>query len=223
MLPFLAPSMMAGGRFSVAQTDVRSGEASSGFTFSSVNFGPAAASRFVVVMAWHGDTSSDPGTAPTCQIAGSAATRIIADSDGTGTGAAIGTAIFTRALASGESGTVSVSWGGVTIRGIVVLRVLGYAMGGAHQTKTDSAGASAVINIPAKGLLLAVSGRRLPDTNAVGFSGVTRRGSDIAASARRNWGWSALLPAATGHPVSFSPFSNTNGHQSYVLASFAPL
>lgn len=220
MLPFLAPPMMADARHTVAQTDIRSAHSPANPTYTSVNFGAPAATRGIVVIAWLADTMSGP-SAPTCQIAGGAApgARVATWS---GSGRAVGAAIFARGLPTGESGNVSVSWGSAPLQGIVVLRVTGYDLSFPVGLLDTTGVASGKIAVPKGGLLLAASGRRGPNTNAVAFSGVVRRGSDVV-QARRDWGWSHRLAAAAEHQISFSPYSSAFGDQAWLAASFAPL
>jgi hypothetical protein len=216
---------MADARHTVAQVGIRTGVSTPGLTtYSTVPFGAPAATRYIAVLAWHADTTANPGLAPTCTIGGGAATRIEAASTGTGEGPAVGVALFTRALAAGESGDVSVTWGAAPLQGIVVLRVTGYDLAAAHQTRNSMlpATGTTTIGVPSRGLLIAGSGRRNPDLSAIAFAGVTRRGSDIV-QARRDWGWSHRVAVASAHEVTFTPWQAGEGRQRWILASFAPL
>jgi hypothetical protein len=216
--------MMTDARFSVAQTYIRSTVGVSGATNSSVPFGAAAPTRYIVVISWHADTTTNPGLTPTCTIAGGAATRIEAASTGTGEGPAIGVAMFARALPTGTSGNVVITWGTAQLQGFVALRVTGYDLSAAHQSRDSMlpATGTTTIGVPLRGLLIAASGRRMPDLTAIDFNGVGRKGSDIV-QARRDWGWSHRLPVASAHAVSFVPWIAGEGRQRWVLASFAPL
>jgi hypothetical protein len=223
VLPFLSP-LLDDSRFSVAQTDIRSAVSAAAYTFAACAFGKAAPTRYVVVIAWHADTTTNPGLAPTCTIAGGAATRIEAASTGTGEGPAIGVAIFVRAVPTGTSGDVVVTWGSAQLQGIVVLRVVGYDLSAAHQTRNSMlpATGTTTIGVPSRGLLIAGSGRRNPDLSAIAFGGVRRRGSDIV-QARRDWGWDHRVAVASAHSVTFTPWIAGEARQRWVLASFAPL
>ncbi|HRP25406.1 hypothetical protein [Thauera sp.] len=220
MLPFLALPMMADARHTVAQVDSRNVHSSGAATYASVNFGAPAATRGIVVFAWMADvTTPDAWPSPACTIAGVTA-QGARYRTWSGAGRAVGVAIFAKMFPTGTSASVFVDMGG-PMQGIVVLRVTGYDLS-APVGLCDTAGASDAIEVPEGGLLLAVSGRRGPNTNAVDFNGVVRRGSDVV-QARRDWGWSHRLPASAARPLSFSPYSGTHGDQAWVAASFAPL
>lgn len=213
--------MMADSRYSVAQVDIRSSHSSPAHTFAGVNLGAEAETRGIVVFAWMADvTTPDAWPSPACTIAG-ATTPGARYRTWSGSGRAVGVAIFARMFPTGTTGSVFVSMGG-PLQGLVVLRTTGYDLSAPHDLLEPLAADSGGLNIPKGGLLVAVSGRRAPNTNAVAFSGVTRRGSDIV-QARRDWAWSHRLPAAAEHPVSVSPHSAAHGDQAWLAASFAPL
>jgi hypothetical protein len=167
----------------------------------------------------------NPGITPTCTIDGGAATLIEAGSTGTGEGPAVGVALFTKNHAAGATGDIVVSWAGAPMQGIVVLQTRGYDLIPAHQTRSSQfpvLSGTTEIGVPAGGLLIAVSGRRLPDLSAITFAGVTKRGSDVV-QARRDWGWSHRVAVASSHDVTFTPWLAGEGRQRWVLASFGRL
>jgi hypothetical protein len=137
----------------------------------------------------------------------------------------VGVALFTKNHATGTTGDIVVSWEGAPTQGIVVLQTRGYDLIPAHQTRTSQipvqSGATD-IGVPAGGLIIAASGRRLPDLSAITFSGVAKRGSDVV-QARRDWGWSHRVAVASAHDVTFTPWLAGEGRQRWILASFARL
>jgi len=200
----------------VTQTDSRTTEATS---HSSVSFGDSAADRQIILLAWHDDTSSNPGNTPTATIGGIAATRVAAYSTGNGSGVAVGTAIFVAAP-SGTAGTVSVSWSTQPVT-IVVLRVTGYGAAayasGGHVTD----GNSYDLGVPANGLVVGMAGKASTGVDVV-WTNLTEKGNDDASGSSRSWGWDWPLGAQT-RTISYTPYSGTQGQNTFAVASFSPL
>lgn len=183
---------------------------------SGVAFGATDAKRWIVVIAVHGDTASNPGTTPTCTIGGTSARRILAHTSGDGIAAAVGVAMF-AAQPSGTSGVVDVDWGSLNTS-IVVLRVIGYDLATDFDVGgNDSGSASESINIPANGLLIGAVART--PVTAVIWTNLTARGTDSSGK-RRSWGWDTQLPVQTGRAVSYSPHSGSQGQNCFVVASY---
>ena len=199
----------------ITQTDSRTTAATSHAT---VSFGAAGASRWVIVLAWHGNTGTNPGQTPTCTIGGVAATRIAAHSTGDGASTAVGVAMFV-AQPSGTTGTVAVTWGSLSTT-IVALRVVNYNCTAATSSGAQgTAGAALSIDIPNKGILIAAVGRS-DDTTAITWTNVTEKADESAASTRRSWGWDSLMATQSGRSVSYSPFSSAQGATAVRAASF---
>lgn len=189
---------------------------------SGVSFGADTSGRWVVVLATHGNSASNPGTTPTATIGGVAATRIGAASTGTGGGTSVGMAMFV-AQTTGATGTVAVSWSGLDTS-IIVLRVVGFTLSSAHDSATSSStGMPMSVNIPSKGLLIGGVARGSAD--AITLTNLTERGSDStdSNSKRRSRGWNYNMSSETGRSVSVSPWNSTasNGVNAAVVASFA--
>lgn len=207
---------------SVTQTDDRTTAATS---HANVSFGTERAGSWIVVLATHGNTGADPGNAPTATVGGSSATRIVARSSGSGSGTAVGSAMF-AAQPSGASGTVAVSWSGLATS-IVVLRVVGYNLGIVHDidAANDLLGPMPMaLNIPQGGLLLGFASRG--GASELSWTGITERGSDStdSNSKRRTTAWDIGLSAETNRSVSVSPWSTgSTGANAAVVASFSPL
>lgn len=205
------------GGASVEQTDSRTTAATS---HSTVNFGPDVPGRWILILAWHGNTASSPGQNPSATIGGISATRINAHSTGDGAGTAVGVAMFV-AQPSGLNGTVAVSWGGLTTT-IVAIRVTGYDLSAAVSSDAKgTAGNSVLIDIPDQGLLIGAVGRA-DEVTSITWTNLTEKADESAAGTRRSWGWDFPLPAQTGRSVSYSPFSSALGANAVVAASFAP-
>lgn len=204
------------GKSVITQTDSKTSAATS---HAGVSFGAAGTSRWVVVLAWHHSTSNDPGQTPTCTIGGGSATRIAAQSTGDGSGNAVGVAMFV-AQPSGTSGTVAVSWGGLSTT-IVALRVVNYNCASAHSSDgSGSASGSASINIPNKGVLIGAVGREDEGTG-ITWTNLTEKADESAGGSRRSWGWDSLMSTQSGRSVSYSPHSGSQGANAFVVASFA--
>jgi len=209
-------SAVSGSTGSVGQTDSRTTAATSHTT---VSFGLDMPGRWVLVFAWHNNTSSNPGQNPSATIGGISATRIAAHSTGDGAGTAVGVAMFV-AQPSGANGTVTVSWGGLTTT-IVAIRVTGYDLSAAVSSGgKGTAGNSLSINIPDQGLLIGAVGRAAEGT-AITWTNLTEQADESAAGSRRSWGWDSPLTAQTGRSVSYSPFSSGQGQNAVIAASFA--
>jgi len=221
MAVFWMPPTASWAREPVEVTDNRTTAATSHAT---VSFGDSWLDSWVVVLATHGNTASNPGHSPTATIGGIAATRTVARSIGTGSGTAIGSAMFV-AQPSGISGTVAVSWAGLATS-IIVLRVSGYNCGSAHATDFSNDLIDPMpmsLNIPQSGLLLGFASRGV--ASELSWAGVTERGSDSTDSAgkRRTVGWDIGMLAETARAVSVSPWTATseNGVNVAVVASFS--
>lgn len=204
------------GKSVVTQTDTKTTPATS---HAGVSFGATGTGRWVVILAWHGSTSSNPGLNPTATIGGQAATLIVARTTGDGGSNAVGVALFV-AQPSGTSGTVAVSWGGLDTT-IVALRVVNYNCAAAHDTdEADTATATLSVNIPNKGILIAAVGREA-DTTAITWTGVTEQGDADYGANRASWGWDTLMTTETGRSVTYSPHSSSQGQNAVIAASFA--
>lgn len=207
----------------VIQTDDRTAAATS---HTGVSFGTDWSNSWVVVLATHGNSVSNPGLTPTATIGGSAASRIVSRTIGNGSGTAVGSAMFV-AQPSGASGTVAVSWGGLATS-IIVLRVVGYNCGTAHDTDFSS-GDTALMpmtpDIPQNGLLLGFASRGV--ASELSWSGLTERGADStdSNSKRRSVAWDLNMSLETNRAVSVSPWTGTadNGVNAAVIASFSPI
>lgn len=183
-------------------------------TFS---FGTDTDSRRIVIMAFHLDTATDPGAAPTCSIAGSAATRIVADTSGDGAGNASGTAIFTSDPA-GISGAVTVSWGSASVY-VVVVRVTGYNVATANDTGSDG---SLNVDVPTNGFTIA--GTAASNTDNKVWSGLTeRQEATVGAGNRYSIAWNTEMSLETNRAISVSPYTAGNFGFSAASASFAAL
>jgi hypothetical protein len=205
----------AGVGASITQTDSRTTEATS---HSAVSFGADASDRQIVILVWHNDRVSPPGQTPTATIGGIAATRIAAYSTGDGSGVAVGTAIFVAAP-TGTSGTVAVSWSGASVT-IVALRLTGYAVpafaSGGHVTD----GNSYALGVPANGLVIGMAGENATGTDVI-WTNLTEQGNDDASGSSRSWGWDQSLGAQT-RTISYTPYSGSQGANTFAVASFSP-
>lgn len=202
----------------VTQTDI---ETTASTSHAGVSFGADGDDRWMVVLAFHGNTSSNPGDTPTATIGGVAATRIHAGSTGNGSGLACGSAIFV-AQPAGTSGTVAVSWGGLdTI--IVVLRVVGYDLSAAHSSDGASSpdGSSALsVNIPSLGLQIGCEINN--GTTTTEWTNLTKANETTVFSSKSiSYGWDYNMGSETGRAVSWTPYSSSQGTSSGRAASFA--
>jgi hypothetical protein len=217
MLPGLMGicGFIGGGATGISQTDSRTAEATS---HSAVSFGADTSGRQIVILVWHNDRLSTPGNTPTATIGGVAATRIAAYTTGSGSGAAVGTAIFVAAP-TGASGTVAVSWSGASVT-IVALRLTGYAVpafaSGGHATDGDTY----ALGVPTNGLVIGMAGENATGTN-VSWTNLTEQGNDDASGSSRSWGWDQSLGAQT-RSITYSPYSGTPGANTFAVASFSP-
>lgn len=207
------------GKSLVTETDNRTTAATSHTT---VDFGADTTGRWVVVLATHGNSGSDPGTTPTATIGGVAATRIAAASTGTGSGVACGAAMFV-AQPSGANGTVAVSWGGLATS-IIALRVITYNLSAASDSDSaSSSGMPMSLDIPSNGLLIGYVARGA--VNEITWTNLTEQGADStdSNSKRRSRGWDYNMSPETNRSVDVSPWngSASNGINAAVVASFA--
>jgi hypothetical protein len=172
--------------------------------FSSVNFGATDATRWIIVLAMHGDTGFDPG-APTCTIGGGAATRSAFSYAWDGGGNAIGAAMFV-AQPSGTSGTVAVSWNGLNTN-IVVLRAVGFNCATAHDADSVNfySPTPLSVDVPNNGLLVALGTNR---ANAVAsWAGATLRENVGTTLGFRGYATEINLAAQSGRGVSYTSIS----------------
>lgn len=218
MLPgmFGISGLIGGEGGSVEQTDSRTTATSS---HAAVNFGTDVPGRWVLVLVWHNNTSINPGQSPSATIGGIPATRIAANSTGNGSGTAVGTAMFV-AQPSGNSGAVTVSWGGLSTT-IVAIRVTGYDLSAAVSSGSKGVtGNSIPIDVPDQGLLIGSVGRA-NGSSSVTWTNLTRKADEEISAMRRSWGWDFPLASQTGRSVSYSPFSSSLGANVIAAASFA--
>lgn len=199
----------------IEQTDNRTFVTGNPKTFLTVDYGAEANREGVIILAWHGDASADPGITPTCTISGAAATRYQPHSTGDGAAHATGTVIFTG-TPSGTSGTVAITWsgGGLPV-GIVVLRIVGYSLtpatsfGGAAASDDGSQ----ALTLADKAAVIAIAGSGLSGTD-ITWSNLTERGDELdqgaGANNRRSWAYDINLPAG-GRTVSFTPWDPNQG------------
>lgn len=211
------------GKSQILQTDSRTTAATSHAT---VDFGPDCTGRWIGVLAWHNDATSDPGDTPTATIGGVSANRIVQASTGSGdpSNFATGCALFT-AQPTGTSGTVAVSWGGLSTT-IVVFRTLIYNLSAAHNTEIDGGttggGDGRVgMNVPTNGLIIGAGGLGSV-TTAMSWTNLTERGDETAGN-RRSWAWDDFQPLATGDSriIDMNPHQATSGYHSMIVATFA--
>lgn len=184
-------------------------------SFAGVNFGPDGGGRWVAIFLAIEDTASNPGSTPTM----TGFTRIAASSTGNGSNTANGVALFVG-QPSGSSGTVSFNWSSTPCT-IAVLRVMGYNLATAHDSKAngDLGGGTYDIDIPTDGALMALVTRDSLGTD-VTFSGITERGNDASPDHRREWAWDINMALETNRTVSYSPFSASQGFNAWAIASF---
>lgn len=204
---------------SVTQTDSRTTTATS---FANVNFGPDGVGRWVAILVFHHNTSVSPGQTPTATIGGVSATRIAAHSTGNGSGTASGIALLV-AQPVGASGTVSVTWGGLSTT-IVALATVGYDLSSAFAAAAagSSGGGVFLTDIPAQGLLLGAV-CRANDTAAVTWTNLTEKADESVIGNRRSWGWDFPLASQSGRSVSYTPYSSGQGQNAGLVASFSSL
>lgn len=214
MLPGIAG--MAGfvgeGR-SIVQTDSRTTAAAS---HSSVAFGQPGLNVWVGILAFHGNTATNPGQTPTATIDGAGTARIVAHSTGNGVALASGSALFV-AQPSVTSGTVAVSWGSLDTT-ILVFRTTGINLGTAFDTDKDTANMS--LDTPALGLLVAAT-QNASGTGNVTWTNATEQGDETANSKIRSWAWDVNIAAQSGLTVSPSPYSASQGASADIVASFS--
>ncbi|RWL14894.1 MAG: hypothetical protein EOR57_31605 [Mesorhizobium sp.] len=210
---FVAEAGVVGEARTITQTDSRTTAAASHAT---VSFGDVTATSWVGILAFHGNTGTNPGQTPSCTIGGGAATRIVAHSTGDGTSIATGSALFV-AQPGVTSGTVAVTWG-VLNTTIVVFRTTGYDLSAAFDTAKDTANMS--LDIPALGLTIAAT-QNASGTGNVTWTGLTERGDEAANSKIRSWAWDLHMALQSGLSVSPSPYSATQGRSADIVASFS--
>lgn len=216
MLPGMT-GIMAGlgeGR-SIAQTDSRTTAAAS---HAAVAFGSPGSNVWVGILAFHGNTATNPGGAPTATIDGGGIARIQAHSTGDGAALATGSALFV-AQPSAASGTVAVSWGGLATT-ILVFRTAGYNLGIEFDKHGDAANMS--LDIPTLGLTIAAT-QNASGTGNVTWTNLTERGDEAANSKIRSWAWDLDMAAQAPRTISPSPWSATQGASSDIVVSFSPL
>jgi hypothetical protein len=205
---------------SVTQTDSRTTAATS---FSTVSFGEDDTRRRIVVLVWHGDTNSNPGTIPTATIGGVAATRIAAESTGDDTSGsdATGCAIFI-ANPTGTTGTVSVSWTAHNVT-IVVLRLVGYSATPTASGAEANGGSDGhfPLSSAANGCIIAAAGQgQGAGTNMV-WTNITERGDENVGGGnnRRTWAWDTGISAGTITPT-VTPWASAQGSNAMVAVTF---
>lgn len=220
MVAFFFPLLTSREAPGISQTDSRTTAATS---FSTVSFGGDAQNRRIVLLVWHGDLSTNPGTSPTATIGGVAATRLQAKSTGdTSSGDdATGCSIFV-ANPTGATGTVAVSWGSANVT-IVVLRLVGYSA-----TPTDSDGEAALgsdghvtINSTTGGCVIATAGQGQGFGTDMTWTNITERGDENVGGSnnRRTWAWNIGTAAGTITPT-VAPWSTSQGTNAMVAATF---
>lgn len=210
---FVAEVGGGGEARTITQTDSRTTAATSHTT---VAFGDVTATSWVGVLAFHGNTGSNPGQTPTATIGGAAADRIVAHSTGDGSSLATGSVLFV-AQPGVTSGTVAVSWGGLATT-IVVFRTTGYDLSAAFDTAKDTANMS--LDIPALGLTIGAT-QNASGTGNVTWANLTERGDEAANSKIRSWAWDLNMALQSGRSVSPSPYSATQGRSADIVASFS--
>lgn len=217
----------------VVQTDsrlARDSGSSSTHNYNAVDLGTATTNSHILIFAVHGDTGTNPGTNPTCTVAGSPINKRTADSTGDDTSGsdATGTAIFEMdASAVGGTQNITIVWGATNVS-IVVVRVTGYSF--ASPVFGSNAGTSfdgsATFNIPDKAVVLFIASSGQSSADIVwGGDGIVERGQNTNYGAGtnnvRSWAWQTEIPANASYDVTMSPHSNAQGSNSWSYAVLA--
>jgi hypothetical protein len=211
----------------LVQTDIRDIVGGIGaHTFTACNYGTASGRSGVIVLAYHGDTSSSTTSTPTCTLSGGGSTRYEPQTTGSGGGAACGTVIF-AGTPGGTSGDIIVdNWSAAALPiSIIVFAVYGYnitpnfTFGGS--SSGGDAGSKSVTFATDEALIVAGTNTAVVD---IVWSNVTERGQDGMGSANNTRGWAWDINEVSGtRTVSLSPWSGTLGSNSWSCIKLAKL
>jgi hypothetical protein len=188
------------------------------FTFTDHAIGAADSTRLVVVVFNYYDLATR--TVSSATIGGSAAT-IVADV-GTSGGLRSGSAIISRAVASGTTATIAITFTAEVDRcNISVYRLVNLDSNTAHATATDEQDLNQVdadLNVQADGIIVAVSGARDAQTTStwVGVTKDTSTDTDEHAAASASG-----LGAETPRTVNCTWPAGTGRDNAIAAASYA--
>lgn len=186
---------------SITRTDnAVSTASSSSQTFTDRSFGAEASDRYILVGIVSRASGNQPITGVT--IAGAAADEVANIMNGGGSGST-NAAYFMRALSSGTTGTIGISFAGsVLITGIVVYRVTGITGNVFHSSSSITDAPSVNLNIPEGGLAVGVG-----YTNAsasASWTGLTKDLDTAASSGTYSSAFDVFANPATGRTVAIS-------------------
>jgi hypothetical protein len=214
----------------VEKTDERTVQTGSPKVFTACSYGNPAGRSGILILAWHGDTTTNPGANPTCTVSGVNATRIVADSTGDGASDAIGCAIFSSTVTD-TSGDVRITWGNSPLPvSIVVLRVVGYTVTSAN-TETDSGpGSDGQIGAgltSSHSLIVAIAGSG-QSLSTLTWAGLTQQGQQSGVNYGgtnnvRTWAWKLDMTSPLSPSPKVTPWSAAQGSNCIVGAAFAKL
>jgi len=190
-------------------------------SYASVPLGDDNADRRIVVLAWHGDTATVPGTTPTCSVGATSMTRIFADTTGNGAGPAVGVSMFVG-NPTGTSDTVTVTWGGaglVYVR-ITVLNLIGYSSTVVASGAEAATGSNGQISIStaAGGCIIGMAGDGLTSGDQT-WTNISKRGTVADLGNRRTWAWDMNTTGSAVNAI-VTPWVITQGGNAMGVASF---